>query len=174
MDLRTTRIRVMQVPAGELSTRTTGPCYFPARNARSTICPHIPHPAMGGKISPTCGTKRKLFWECTAICACLQPYLQLNDVVGNEDAVSRLKCIARDGNMPHLILTVNLSKLFPGLTWLDKRAGCSRNREDNVRPRISTRDARRLFQRGCTRTECFWWAVYGSTLLIRWSCLLCF
>ena len=33
--------------------------------------------------------------------------MQLNDVVGNEDAVGRLRCIARDGNMPHLILTVS-------------------------------------------------------------------
>jgi hypothetical protein len=36
-------------------------------------------------------------------------FMQLNDVVGNEDAVGRLKCIAKDGNMPHLILTVPLS-----------------------------------------------------------------
>jgi len=30
----------------------------------------------------------------------------LADVVGNEDAVMRLKSIAQDGNMPHMILTV--------------------------------------------------------------------
>jgi len=30
----------------------------------------------------------------------------LNDVVGNNDAVSRLQRIAEDGNMPHMILTV--------------------------------------------------------------------
>jgi hypothetical protein len=29
------------------------------------------------------------------------------DIVGNEDAVSRLQVIARDGNMPNLILSVN-------------------------------------------------------------------
>lgn len=28
------------------------------------------------------------------------------DIVGNEDAVSRLQVIARDGNMPNLILAV--------------------------------------------------------------------
>lgn len=28
------------------------------------------------------------------------------DIVGNEDAVSRLQVIARDGNMPNLILSV--------------------------------------------------------------------
>lgn len=29
------------------------------------------------------------------------------DIVGNEDAVSRLQVIARDGNMPNLILSVS-------------------------------------------------------------------
>jgi DNA polymerase III delta prime subunit len=31
---------------------------------------------------------------------------KLSDVVGNEDAVQRLRAIAKDGNMPHMILTV--------------------------------------------------------------------
>lgn len=30
----------------------------------------------------------------------------LKDIVGNEDAVSRLETIARDGNLPNVILTV--------------------------------------------------------------------
>ncbi|GJT03494.1 replication factor C subunit 2 [Tanacetum coccineum] len=30
------------------------------------------------------------------------------DIVGNEDAVSRLQVIARDGNMPNLILAIGL------------------------------------------------------------------
>ena len=29
----------------------------------------------------------------------------LNDVVGNEETVERLKIIARDGNMPHMIIS---------------------------------------------------------------------
>ena len=33
------------------------------------------------------------------------------DIVGNEDAVSRLQVIARDGNMPNLILSVRF--FFP-------------------------------------------------------------
>lgn len=33
----------------------------------------------------------------------------LDDVVGNEDAVQRLRSIAQDGNMPHMILTVKFS-----------------------------------------------------------------
>ncbi|XAR70331.1 hypothetical protein NMG60_11027153 [Bertholletia excelsa] len=33
------------------------------------------------------------------------------DIVGNEDAVSRLQVIARDGNMPSLILSVRIPSL---------------------------------------------------------------
>ena len=33
------------------------------------------------------------------------------DIVGNEDAVSRLQVIARDGNMPNLILSVRIFTL---------------------------------------------------------------
>lgn len=37
----------------------------------------------------------------------------LKDIVGNEDAVSRLETIARDGNLPNVILTVcNLSTVW--------------------------------------------------------------
>lgn len=31
---------------------------------------------------------------------------KVSDIVGNEDAVARLQVIARDGNMPNLILAV--------------------------------------------------------------------
>ena len=34
---------------------------------------------------------------------------KLSDVVGNTDAVQRLRSIAQDGNMPHMILTVSIS-----------------------------------------------------------------
>jgi replication factor C subunit 2/4 len=33
----------------------------------------------------------------------------LKDVVGNEEAVDRLKIIAREGNLPNIILAVSLS-----------------------------------------------------------------
>ena len=32
----------------------------------------------------------------------------LDDVVGNSDTIDRLKVIARDGNVPHLIISVNI------------------------------------------------------------------
>jgi replication factor C subunit 2/4 len=36
---------------------------------------------------------------------------RVTDIVGNEDAVSRLQVIARDGNVPNLILSVRYRKL---------------------------------------------------------------
>jgi tagatose-1,6-bisphosphate aldolase len=39
--------------------------------------------------------------------------VEMKDIVGNEEAVSRLKVIAYDGNMPNLILSVRVfSKMF--------------------------------------------------------------
>jgi replication factor C subunit 2/4 len=32
----------------------------------------------------------------------------LGDIVGNSDTVDRLKVIAEDGNMPHIIISVSL------------------------------------------------------------------
>lgn len=37
---------------------------------------------------------------------------KVSDIVGNEDAVSRLQVIARDGNMPNLILAVRCFPIF--------------------------------------------------------------
>lgn len=33
--------------------------------------------------------------------------LELDDIVGNSDTVERLKVIAQDGNMPHIIISVS-------------------------------------------------------------------
>ena len=63
--------------------------------------------------------------------------MQLNDVVGNEDAVGRLKCIARDGNMPHLILTVrsrNDLGIVSSSTHLDKYKNIGRVHQGSERP----------------------------------------
>lgn len=32
--------------------------------------------------------------------------IKLDDIVGNEDTISRLKVIAKDGNLPNVIITV--------------------------------------------------------------------
>lgn len=37
--------------------------------------------------------------------------LNLDDVVGNADTIDRLKVIAKDGNCPHIIISVILSLL---------------------------------------------------------------
>ena len=36
-----------------------------------------------------------------------RPHL-LDDIVGNSDTISRLKVIAKDGNVPHLIISVRM------------------------------------------------------------------
>lgn len=38
--------------------------------------------------------------------------VQLKDIVGNEDAVSRLETISKDGNLPNVILTVCVSIFY--------------------------------------------------------------
>jgi hypothetical protein len=53
--------------------------------------------------------------------------IKLKDIVGNEDAVSRLETIARDGNLPNVILTVRFFAVYllleinamhmKGFTW---------------------------------------------------------
>ncbi len=40
---------------------------------------------------------------------------KLSDVVGNEDAICRLRAIAKDGNMPHMILTVSFAEFADAL-----------------------------------------------------------
>lgn len=35
--------------------------------------------------------------------------MDLDDIVGNTETIERLKVIARDGNMPHIIISVAVS-----------------------------------------------------------------
>jgi hypothetical protein len=37
--------------------------------------------------------------------------MDLDDIVGNVETIERLKVIARDGNMPHIIISVSLQLL---------------------------------------------------------------
>jgi hypothetical protein len=39
----------------------------------------------------------------------------LDDVVGNCDTISRLKVIAKDGNVPHLVISVRVFSVFSGV-----------------------------------------------------------
>lgn len=60
--------------------------------------------------------------------------MRLDDVVGNEETIERLKVIARDGNMPHLIISVwyfilcyfYFDKGKMKMTNLDLFLGCTR------------------------------------------------
>ena len=39
--------------------------------------------------------------------------MDLDDIVGNVETIERLKVIARDGNMPHIIISVSSPPRFP-------------------------------------------------------------
>lgn len=41
--------------------------------------------------------------------------LLLDDIVGNTDTIDRLKVIARDGNCPHIIISVCEHSVYPYL-----------------------------------------------------------
>lgn len=51
----------------------------------------------------------EMFWRCRANDGCyrVEKYrpVYLDDVVGNTETIERLKIIARDGNMPHVIIS---------------------------------------------------------------------
>jgi hypothetical protein len=51
--------------------------------------------------------------------------VSLDDVVGNVDTIERLKVIAKDGNCPHIIISVRLSPPLH-LAWVNGvfRRGC--------------------------------------------------
>lgn len=87
------------------------------------------------------------------------------DVVGNSDAVARLQVIARDGNMPNLILSVSdiSSNALPARSteWrsspqfpLSFRAGASGYWEDDEHPGAGPRAARAQLPRGRARAQC--------------------
>lgn len=58
------------------------------------------------------------------MCVCrVEKYrpVQLKDIVGNEDAVSRLETIAKDGNLPNIILTVSCICVKKGKSGMAKQ-----------------------------------------------------
>jgi replication factor C subunit 2/4 len=48
--------------------------------------------------------------------------MDLDDIVGNVETIERLKVIARDGNMPHIIISVffNFGLLIQGMPGIGK------------------------------------------------------
>jgi hypothetical protein len=72
--------------------------------------------------------------------------VDMKDIVGNEEAVSRLKVIAFDGNMPNLILSVRLHTVLTSV-------GTSWNRKDNKCIVSCANVIRGCIQRSSSRVE---------------------
>lgn len=77
----------------------------------------------------------------------------LDDVVGNGDTISRLRVIAKDGNVPHLIISVRpfFQGCFVFATQLSK--GDAWYRENNEHTLSGTSVIGRRVQRGRVGTE---------------------
>ena len=80
--------------------------------------------------------------------------LVLDDIVGNAETIERLKVIARDGNCPHIIITVCAIRSAMDDTLIIVK-GNARDWENNQYPLFSASDAGRRVQGGCTGAECF-------------------
>lgn len=85
----------------------------------------------------------------------------LQDIVGNEDTVARLRVIAKDGNMPNLILTVMPWRIRTTiLYWLSfSYSGTSRYRKDYKYIVPCSRNARQRIQRCSLGTQRIRWQV---------------
>lgn len=77
----------------------------------------------------------------------------LDDVVGNVDTIDRLKVIAKDGNCPHIIISVSffVPSRMRGLI----HAGNAWDWENHEHTLLSASTTRRRVQRGCFRAERF-------------------
>ena len=80
-----------------------------------------------------------------------RPHL-LDDIVGNSDTISRLKVIAKDGNVPHLIISVRALGPLNGVIL--NFEGNARYWKNDKYPLSGTPVTRRRIQRGRVRTEC--------------------
>jgi hypothetical protein len=67
----------------------------------------------------------------------------LDDVVGNSETVERLKVIAEDGNVPHIIISVSMT------LEAKLRTGYARNRKDNLNSLSGTCASGGCLQGGC-------------------------
>lgn len=75
----------------------------------------------------------------------------LKDIVGNEETVSRLQIIAKDGNMPNIIISVSKKVSMHSVNEIPTMVlliGSSRNWKDYEHTVFSARAIRRFLQ-GC-------------------------
>jgi hypothetical protein len=72
----------------------------------------------------------------------------LDDVVGNSETVERLKVIAEDGNVPHIIISVSC------LSEDRLKEGNARYWKDHFDPLSRTCTFRGRVQGRCSRAEC--------------------
>ena len=80
----------------------------------------------------------------------------LDDVVGNGDTISRLKVIAKDGNVPHLIISVRPFSRWGVLSlqfWTQLLKGNAGHRENDEHTLSGTSAIGRCIQRGRIGTE---------------------
>ena len=89
------------------------------------------------------------------ICGRVEKYRPrlLDDIVGNSDTISRLKVIAKDGNVPHLIISVRpfLGVVFE--VWSELLKGDARYWQNNEHTLPSAPAIGRCVQRGRFGTE---------------------
>lgn len=74
--------------------------------------------------------------------------LLLDDITGNQETIDRLKVIARDGNCPHIIISVRLRCFWLSGPSLTEPVGHSGYRQDNEHPLSCACAARRSLQGG--------------------------
>ena len=80
--------------------------------------------------------------------------MELDDIVGNVETIERLKVIARDGNMPHIIISVCITPQLKGATKLERvlMVGNAWDRQDDECDGFGACVIGRCFQGGCTGT----------------------
>ena len=80
--------------------------------------------------------------------------LVLDDVVGNTETIERLKVIAKDGNCPHIIISVLFSNSCMVELHLNCGAGDAWHWKDDKYSLSRSPNAWRCVQRGRARAQC--------------------
>jgi len=95
-----------------------------------------------------CHGKLSAAKDSTSITCRVEKYrpILLDDVVGNSETVERLKVIAEDGNVPHIIISVSRS----GSERAELTSGYAGNRKDDIDTLSGTCTTGRSVQGGST------------------------